>query len=266
MLALNNVATMRRLKPKRWLGLMSIFAVFTLIGIFALGSGEWWAWVCLIMFGGGGAMFLVMGIIHRGSPYQPGLSFKGLRMDRRQIGATYRAAAWTGAAVCLGFLVYGLIAGSILGVVADAIGGLLLIVFAFAGLAAGKVHRDVDPAVAALAATLDPLRASQIEIACSSFEPARASPRKGATMLAADVRSLSLSRHDGRQWLTERRVVADIAELGLLTEEQSLIIYFRFRDETEFVVELDPFGHDATEPYALCRSLLELIDRSVRLG
>lgn len=264
MLALNNVATMRRVKPRTWLVLMLTMALFALLSLALLDTGEFWIWGGLILFGGGGAMFLIMGVVHRGSAYRPGITFPEVRLDDRQIGVMYRGFAWLGAATCLGFLLYGWVAGSVLGAAGDAIGGLGTILFALAGLAAKKVHRDVDPAVAALAATLDPLRATPLRMACGGFGPGRGPVGKGETILVADHWSVSVSRHDGRQWITARHGFADIAELGVLREEQSITIYFRFRDGSDFALELDPYGEDATEPYSLCRSLLELLDRHFR--
>jgi hypothetical protein len=266
MLALNRVAALRRLKPKKWLFVVVVSLVFSLGSLAAFDANSLLFWGCLILFGGGGACFWFFGIASRGKAYQPLASFRELRGTDAEIIHSYNGIRIIGIVSCLGYLGYGLLGGSKFDAIDGAVTGIFTLLAASYGLQAKKVHRGVDPSAVKIAAGFDPSQQGQARLAYANFEARDAAEKKGNAVLIVMDDSLVLGRHDGDRWQAVSHSFNDVAELGFYREETSIEAYFLFGDRSEFAIELNPTNVGTSEPITFCRSLLHLFDAYLLFG
>jgi hypothetical protein len=259
-LALNDIATMRRAKPGSWLAISGISCLFALAGLALFDPSEVLAWATVLFFGGGAAIFLLFGLVFRGKPYRAGHSFRYLRGPDRAIGQGHKAAWAFGIAVILGYAIYGLVSRSVFNGLDGLVAGLGIIAAAYYAARAKRAHLNVDSDAVALSLRIEPEFETPV-LAYANFE-GEAGIRKGRAVLLVTADSLTVSECDGTAWDSRKRSFSDLRELGLASEaDHSLQIYLRFAQGDQFGIRMDPMTVGTADPLTFCRAFLEILDR-----
>ncbi|GAA4020999.1 hypothetical protein GCM10022280_21920 [Sphingomonas swuensis] len=261
MLVLNDLQVIRLLAPARYrkfcIGFLSIAA---LAALFVLGGGGFLSWAFLLVFGGLGATFLIIGL-KAAEPYRPGQSFPLWRQRDAQIARGYDSLVPYGILIAVACFLYMAVEGF------SVLATFLLVAGAGTALSGRhlrmvkKVHGNVDAAAVDQAQRIGERAANRIYLAYANFGADDREEQHGNILFLVGADRMIHGLHDNREWHMAEWGFDEIGALGLrLVNAQLAHIVVVHRDGRRIQVLIDPVHIQTTEPRTFVRSFIELID------
>jgi hypothetical protein len=270
MLVLNNVQVLRRTKPVQWWMLTGGSLLFGFLSIWmAIDQGGVTPWICVIFFGSGGLLVAFWGL-KPSERYQPGISFKGMRLQNGAIILKYRLAIAAGAIVAVATVVLAWGKGLSYNVLAGGVGGgLSLVSYGYYGLIRKQAHGDVDAVAVDLAHEHGASQRNKVYLSCLNFSAGEQQNKAGHAILLVCADRLVICRYSDNVWQSSEQPFSAIAAMGFSYKREAMSffnnnsetrIYFEFKNGSTFQVALDPEYILTAEPTTFVRSFLSLLD------